>query len=313
MNNTKTTHTRKTIFLNIIAFITVSIWATTFISSKILLKSLSPFEVMFYRFLIAYFSLIIIHPKFHKIHSIKEELLFLVCGITGGSLYFLGENTAVKISLASNVSLILATAPVLTAILAHFFTKGEKLNKNLIIGFFIAITGVFLVIFNGNFVLKVNPLGDILALGSALCWAVYSICIKKFGDRYNALYLTRKIFFYALITMIPLLFTSLFNFNPSVLIQSDVIINLIFLGIIASSVCYVVWNYAVDKLGVVKTNNYLYFLPILTLILSYFVLDEKLTAYSLGGALLIITGVYISEQGFSLKFLSKYKKDKIAA
>ena len=113
--------------------------------------------------------------------------------------------------------------------------------------------------------------------------------------------------------MIPLLFTSLFNFNPSVLIQSDVIINLIFLGIIASSVCYVVWNYAVDKLGVVKTNNYLYFLPILTLILSYFVLDEKLTAYSLGGALLIITGVYISEQGFSLKFLSKYKKDKIAA
>ncbi|WP_394872565.1 DMT family transporter [Clostridium butyricum] len=185
----------KIVFLNIIAFITATIWATTFISSKILLNSLSPFESMFYRFLIAYFILLIIYPKFHKISSLKEELIFLICGITGGSLYFLGENTAVKISLASNVSLILSTAPVLTALLAHYFTKNEKLTKDLVIGFIIAITGVFLVIFNGNFILKLNPLGDILALGSSLCWAIYSICIKYFGNKYNTIYLTRKIFF----------------------------------------------------------------------------------------------------------------------
>lgn len=312
MNNKKIS-SRSTVFLNILAFTTVTVWATTFISSKILLKSLSPFESMFYRFLIAYFTLLIIHPKFHKIKSIKEEMLFLLCGITGGSLYFLGENTAVKISLASNVSLILATAPVLTAILAHFFTKEEKLHKNLIIGFLVAISGVFLVIFNGNFVLKLNPIGDMLALGSSLCWAVYSICTKKFENKYNALYLTRKIFFYALITMTPMLFTSQFSFNISTLLQGDVIINLLFLGIIASSVCYVVWNYTVEKLGVVKTNNYLYFLPVLTLILSYFVLNEKLTSYSLIGALLIMAGVYISEQGFSLNFLKLCKKDNLPA
>ena len=311
MKNNTMLKNNNILFLNIIAFITVTIWSSTFIFSKILLKSLSPFESMFYRFIIAYISLLIIYPKFHKIHSLKEELLFLICGITGGSLYFLGENTAVKISLASNVSLILATAPILTAILAHFFTNGERLNKNLIMGFIISISGVFLVIFNGNFVLKISPIGDILAFASSLCWAVYCICTKKIGTKYNPIYLTRKIFFYALITMIPLLFTSQFNFNLSTLLKTEVILNLIFLGVVASSICYVIWNYAVDKMGVVKTNNHLYFLPVLTLILSYFLLNEKLTTYSLIGAILILFGVYVSEKGFSLNLLNRYKKDNI--
>lgn len=116
----------KKLFLNLLALITVIIWGTTFISSKILLNTLTPLEVMFYRFVIAYVLLLLLHPKFHKVKSLKEEVLFLISGITGGSLYFLTENTAVKISQVSNVGLIVATAPIITALLAHFFTKGEK-------------------------------------------------------------------------------------------------------------------------------------------------------------------------------------------
>ena len=290
------------IFLNLLAFITVLVWGTTFISSKVLLNTLTPLEIMFYRFIIAYFVLLLLHPKFYKVESLKEEFLFLLAGITGGSLYFLTENTAVKISLVSNVGLILATAPILTAFFAHFFTKGERMNKNLIIGFFVAIAGVFLVIFNGNFILKLNPIGDILALASALCWAIYSVTTKKFGNKYNYLYLTRKIFFYAILTMIPFLSTSQFNFEINKLTNFTVISNLLFLGIIASSTCYVVWNFTIDKLGVIKTNNYIYLMPLITLILSIIILDEKMTVYSLIGALFILLGVYVSENGFSIKF-----------
>lgn len=294
----------KKILLNLLALITVVIWATTFISSKILLNTFTPLEVMFYRFVIAYFLLLIIHPKFHKIDSLKEEAMFLLSGITGGSLYFLTENTAVKISQASNVGLIVATAPIITALLAHFFTKGEKLNKNLILGFFIAIFGVFLVMFNGNFMLKLNPAGDILALCAALSWSVYSITTKKFGSKYNSLYLTRKIFFYALLTMIPFLFTSEFNFDIPKLLNFKVISNLLFLGVVASSLCYVIWNYTVDKLGVVKTNNYIYLIPAITLILSVVILHEKITLCSSFGALLIFLGVYVSENGLKSNFFS---------
>lgn len=297
--------TDKKLFLNLLALITVVIWATTFISSKILLKTFTPLEVMFYRFVIAYFLLLIIHPKFHKIESIKEESMFLLAGITGGSLYFLTENTAVKISQVSNVSLILATAPIITALLAHFFTKGEKLSKNLFLGFIVAISGVFLVIFNGNFMLKLNPLGDILALGAAISWSVYSITTKKFGSKYNPLYLTRKIFFYALLTMIPFLFTSEFNFDVNKILTFKSLSNLLFLGIVASSLCYVVWNFAVDKLGVIKTNNYIYLIPAITLIFSVLILNEKITLFSSLGAILIFLGVYISEHGLKINVFQR--------
>lgn len=296
--------TDKKFLLNLLALITVVIWATTFISSKILLNTFTPLEVMFYRFVIAYFLLLLIHPKFHKITSLKEEFMFLVSGVTGGSLYFLTENTAVKISQVSNVGLIVATAPIITALLAHFFTKGEKLNKNLIIGFLIAISGVFLVMFNGNFMLKLNPLGDILALGAAVSWSIYSITTKKFGSKYNYLYLTRKIFFYALLTMIPFLFTSEFNFDVSKLSDFKVMSNLLFLGVVASSICYVTWNFTVDKLGVVKTNNYIYLIPAITLIFSILILHEKVTLYSSIGALLIFLGVYVSEKGLKFNIFS---------
>lgn len=293
----------KKIILNLLALITVVIWATTFISSKILLNIFTPLEVMFYRFVIAYFVLLIIYPKFHKINSLKEEAMFLFSGITGGSLYFLTENSAVKISQVSNVGLIVATAPIITALLAHFFTKGEKLNKNLIIGFFVAILGVFLVMFNGNFMLKLNPIGDILALCAAVSWSIYSIITKKFGSKYNHLYLTRKIFFYALITMIPFLYSSEFSFDMYKLSNIKVILNLLFLGIVASSLCYVVWNFTVDKLGVVKTNNYIYLIPAITLVFSILFLHEKITLYSSLGALFIFLGVYVSENGITFNIL----------
>lgn len=297
----------KKIILNLLALITVVIWAATFISSKILLNTFTPLEVMFYRFVIAYFLLLIIHPKFHKIDSLKEEIMFLLSGITGGSLYFLTENSAVKISQVSNVGLIVATAPIITALFAHFFTKGEKLNKNLFIGFLIAISGVILVMFNGNFMLKLNPVGDILALCAAVSWSVYSIITKKLGSKYNPLYLTRKIFFYALLTMIPFLFTSEFNFKISKLLTFEVMSNLLFLGIVASSICYVMWNFTVDKLGVVKTNNYIYLIPAITLILSVLILHEKITLYSSLGAFLIFLGVYVSENGLKFNIFSNNK------
>lgn len=302
--------TNNKIFLNLLALITVIIWATTFISSKILLNIFTPLEVMFYRFVIAYILLLVLYPKFHKIQSLKEEIMFLLCGISGGSLYFIAENTAVKISQVSNVGLIVSTAPIITALLAHFFTKGEKLNKNLIIGFFVAISGVFLVMFNGNFMLKLNPLGDLLALAAAFSWSIYSITTKRFGSKYNHLYLTRKIFFYALITILPFLFTSEFNFDLSKMSSFKVIANLLFLGVIASSICYVIWNFTVDKLGVIKTNNYIYLIPAVTLIFSILILHETLTLYSSIGAVLIFLGVYVSENGLTLNVLSNYSNSK---
>lgn len=88
--------------------------------------------------------------------------MFVAAGLCGGSIYFITENTALGITLASNVSLIICTAPILTAFLSLLFYRGEKIKPNLIYGSVMALIGVAFVVFNGSFLLKINPLGDMV-------------------------------------------------------------------------------------------------------------------------------------------------------
>lgn len=292
---------------HVMALIAIFIWGTTFISTKIILKNLTPVEILFYRFLIAYFALIIIYPKFHKIKSLREELLFLSLGLSGVALYFFVENTALKYTLASNVGLLLSTAPIFTALLAHYFTHDEKFNKNFLVGFVVAIAGIFLVIFNGKFVLKLNPMGDILALLAAVFWAVYSILLKKVSKEYNHIFVARKTFFYGLIIIIPMVFLLGSDLKTSNGISLNLALNIAFLGLGASAMCFVFWNNAISILGAIKSNNYVYIVPLITMVTSVIVLHEKVNALMIGGCMLILFGVYISDNG--LKFVRKKKNN----
>lgn len=278
----------------ILAIITIFIWSSTFISTKILLDSLSPIEILLYRFTLAYCLMFIVYPRIHKPESLKIELTLVCAGITGGSLYFLAENFALSISLASNVSLLVSTAPILTALAAHTFLKNEKITRTIVIGGLVAFAGTALVIFNGKFILKLNPLGDFLALLSSLSWAIYSIIIKKLHSRYSTFYITRKIFFYTLITMIPVLFFSPVHLNLKALLTPTILLNLSFLTLFASCAAYVIWSKVIWALGATRANNFIYFIPLLTLIASSIILHERLTIFALSGAALIFAGVYIT-------------------
>lgn len=278
----------------LIAAAVIIVWGCTFISSKFLLDYLRPAEIMFYRFIIAYVAIILIDRKFTPPRSWRDELKFAAAGIFGVTLYFLTENYALLYSTASNVGLLVSTAPLLTAVLSHFFLKGEKFRLIFIIGAAVAMAGVFLVIFNGSFVLGISPLGDALAIGSALSWAIYSIFMKKLGDNYSAATITRRTFFYALISFIPfVIFGEIRIFPPDILLPA-VWLNLLFLGIIASAIGYFVWAFAISKLGAVRTNNLIYFIPLVTVVVAWIVLGEELSLFAIIGAVLIMAGVYVS-------------------
>ena len=287
----------KTGWYHLIALLIVIVWGTTFVSTKILLfNGLSPKDIFIYRFLLAYTGIWFWgrQPLFAK--SLKDEFLFLLMGITGGSLYFIAENTALKITQASNVALLVCTAPILTAVLSHWLLKNEKLNRFIIHGSLLAITGVGFVAYNGHFILKINPLGDILCLVAALSWAFYTIILKQLGSKYPALLITRKVFFYGLMSMLPLfLFQPLF-IETSVLLKPAVWGNLLFLGIVASLFCYFLWNKTVRKIGAVRTTNYVYIVPLVTLLTSSAVISETITPVALVGALLILVGVVLAER-----------------
>lgn len=282
-----------------IAILTVIVWGTTFVSTKVLIGyGLSPSEILIYRFLLAYIGIWFVCPKRLFAKSVKDELLFVAAGLCGGSLYFVFENTALQITLASNVSLIICTSPIFTAFLSYLMYRKEKLKASLIFGSLTALLGVGLVVFNGSFILQINPLGDILTILSALSWAFYGIVLRKVNGRYSTLFITRKVFIYGIITMLPFLAFSRSSLHPELLVQPVIIANLLFLGLIASLLCFIAWNTAVKELGIVQTSNYIYFVPLVTLLTSAIVINEHITLVALLGSVFILFGVYVAEKGF---------------
>lgn len=284
-------------YYHLIAILTVAIWGLTFISTKVLINhGLSPQEIFFYRFLIAYIGIWVISPKRLFASNWKDELWLVAGGIFGGSMYFFTENTALGITQASNVSFIICTAPLLTTILSLLFYKTEKASKGLIYGSLLALMGVGLIVFNGSFVLKLSPIGDLLTLLAAFSWAFYSLIIKKMTGRYPTVFITRKIFFYGVLTILPAFLLQPLRPDTTVLLQPTVLFNLLFLAVLASLVCYVLWNVVLKQLGTVRASNYIYLNPLVTMIASAIILHEKITWVALAGAACIVCGVYLAEK-----------------
>ena len=282
---------------HLLAIATIAIWGVTFVNTKVLLHAgLDPLEIFVLRFAIAYLCILAFSRGKLKSKSWKDELLFVVLGIVGGSLYFLAENEAIGISYVNNVAFIVCTAPLITMLLGLLFVKDIKATPPLIIGSVIALIGVGVVIYNGKFVLRLNPKGDLLALTAALSWALYSLIIKKISLRYGAVFITRKVFFYGLLTALPVFLLRPWTFPVEGFARPEVWMNLVFLAVIASFACFFFWSVAVSKIGVMQTSNYIYLNPVTTVIASALVLDEPMTSMAYIGSALILAGVFVANK-----------------
>ena len=291
------THQKGSSFYHVVAFLTVAVWGTTFISTKLLIENgLSPHEIFFLRFLIAYIGCWFIAPKKWMANSYREELMFLLAGMTGGSIYFITENSALGITQTTNVSFIICTTPLLTSLLSLIVDKKEKVGKMFFLGTLVALTGVALLIFNGSFVLKLSPLGDLLTLCAALSWAVYSIIIKRLSGKYHSVFITRKVFFYGVLTVLPYFGLHPWNFPLENFARPVVWMNLLFLSVMASLVCFMTWSLIVKMIGTIKSSNYLYLNPLFTTVAAWIVLDERLTIYAVVGVGLVLSGVFLASR-----------------
>lgn len=286
------------------ALITVICWGCSFIASKVLMEgaSMTPVEVYVYRFSLAYLMMLAITFREIRSKSWKDELQLALCGICSGTLYFLMENYALIYTTTGNVSLLSAISPIFTAILlAVIYKTGMK--KGEIIGSIVAFLGVALVIMSEpiskGLGVEIHPIGDILAIFCALSWAVYSISIKKLIPIYSTFFLTRKLFFYGLITSLPLLLIQneplhldvLFDFSSPVYL-----LNLLFLAVMCSSMAYLLWNEAMKIIGPLATNNYLYIQPPVTMFVGCLLLGETIYPCGYVGCVLILCGLVVADK-----------------
>ncbi|MDD3412880.1 MAG: DMT family transporter [Lachnospiraceae bacterium] len=281
---------------HMVAFITIVIWGTTYIFTKVLLQSFQPVEILFFRFVIAYFVLMIISPKKMQVEKTHEKY-FVFAGLTGITFYYLLENIALVYTQATNVGVIISVAPFFTAIFAYLFIKGEKLSLNFMMGFIVAMVGIIMISYNGSTSFQLNPIGDILALLAALVWAVYSILIRKISSLgYGSIQMTKRSFFYGILFMIPALYVLNYHPDYAKLLEPAILMNVLFLGVGASAICFVIWNYAVKTLGAVTTSIYIYLVPVITTTTSIIVLKEKINFVSIIGILCTLIGLFLSQK-----------------
>jgi drug/metabolite transporter (DMT)-like permease len=283
-----------------VAFMVVAIWGSTFVFTKLLLLGgFSPAQIFTLRFIIAY-AMLLVFCLWRGIRwlcdSWKDELLMLGLGISGGSLYFLAENEAMNHTTTTNTSLIVCLCPLFASLLIGLFYKSQRLNRTQIIGTIIAATGLVVVVMNGHFVLHLSPLGDTLAFIACLCWAVYSLLMIPANAKYDTIFVTRKVFFYGLLSMIPY-----FIFFPGLNVhklfeQPALLWNLLFLGCVASTFCFLTWNWVMKKLGAIIVTNYVYFNPVTTILFAWLLLSEPITGYFIFGTVLILVGMYLSDK-----------------
>ena len=280
-----------------LAMFTELVWGTTFVSTKVLLRAFTPLEIMIARFALGFLALLIAGKGLMKAQKKSHEALFALAGLTGVTLYFLMENIALTYTFASNVGVIISIAPFFTAFLANWLLDGEPLRKRFFVGFAAALTGIILIGLNGNFVLKLNPVGDILATLAAVVWACYSILMKKIGAfRMNMVFCTRKVFFYGLLFMLPALFIFDCRLGLERFASPVNTLNLLYLGFGASALCFVTWNWAVRILGAVKTTVYIYLVPVVTVVSSVIILHETITPLAIVGTALTLTGLIVSQR-----------------
>ena len=182
------------------------VWGISFLNTRVLLDAgLTPTEIFVARFTIAYIALLAVSRFKVRYTGWRDELLFVVCGVAGGSAYFIAENTALQLTLISDVAVLVSMAPLTTALMGAIFYRDERITLLTCVGMVIAFVGSVMLALKDGLVWGDSVVGDLLAMLAALVWAFYSMALKKLNRTYSTLFITRKLFFYGVLSALPFL------------------------------------------------------------------------------------------------------------
>lgn len=282
---------------HVAAFAMIMVWGISFLNTRVLLDAgLNPTEIFVARFAVAYLAMLAVCGFKIRLVGLRDELLMTVCGVMGGSAYFVAENTALKLTLISDVSIIVCIAPLLTALLGAIFYRDERITFLTGVGMLIAFFGSVMLALKDGLAWGDSVLGDLLAMLAALVWAVYSMVLKRLNRSYTTLLITRKSFFYGVISALPFLALTGNNGLMNAVHRPEVWGNLLYLGLICSMAAYFVWGITVKRIGAVRASNYIYLSPVISIIAAALWYHERTTIIAYAGCALILAGVIIAEK-----------------
>ncbi len=278
------------------ALLTIVLWSLTFVQTKVLLAYLSPVEILIDRFALAWGVFWVLRPRFVRT-SWREELLFVLLGGSGIFGYYILENLALEATTAVNVGLIVTTAPIFTALV---LLMGGGFKKSLLVstlaGFSLVALGLWIMAYDK---LSGFGRGDLLALLGAASFGVYSVLLGRVDRRFDAFVITHKSFFWGVIFLLAYLLLSGEGFHLTHYTKPVVMSNLLILTIVASGLCFVMWQWSVEHIGAASASNYIYLVPLINAIAAVVVLGEELTLRLLVAGVFILGGLIVVQHSES--------------
>lgn len=279
-----------------LAFV-VFLWGSSFTLLKLGLEEVPPLTLAFLRFLIVLPFLMAFTYSQDKHafdrHILKDWKIFSMLGLTGVTLYHAFQNFGLQLTTASNSSLIISANPVFIAILDHFYLK-ERLTLKRGLGIALAFLGVILIIRPLEW--SLHPLvviGDLLSLGASLCWAFYSVLGRKALSNYAADKVTLFSLIFGTLFLLPGAFVLERPFVPtSVWIWTLLLV----LSLFCSGLAYLFWSKALEDVSATEAGVFLFFLPVVSVSVAYFVLLEPLDILFAMGAFFVMIGVILTER-----------------
>lgn len=297
MNSKKLAH--------LLAITVMVIWGLSYLSINAVVQEVEPILSAFYRFFIAAIILyVILKVKYPKEKILKEDRLKMALGgLFGVGIYFVFENYAVLYTTTSNVAILLSTIPIFTLISQRILYK-EKLTALKVFGTLLSVIGIIVIIASKQKVslFSRGTLGDLLALGAAVCWVVYNLVAANFKGKYKSITITTYQAIWGCVFLTPSLFL-----NHLAVPSPKLIFNLIYLSVFCTCLGYVFYIQALKHLGATVLTTYINLQPIVTLLSARLILKENITIWQVLGCFIIIIGVFMVSNASNFN-LDKFKE-----
>lgn len=278
----------------IVLTLTFIVWGTQHAALKLLSGEVSPWLLNLLRFSIAWLALLpfVLADKIKIEKKDLAKILFL--GLAGPFLFGTLNLIGVKLSTATNSAILVNIWPLIAVILAPVLIK-EQAAKSSTLGVIIGFIGVILVVTNGTgmgSLIKSEFLtGNLLLALSALCISLYSIFSKQYIKKYGGLNATFLIFTASIGFMLALSLATGDIYGITKISFSSLLF-ILWVAIPTTAFTWVIWFKSVDKIGFVETNSFFFLIPLSGILTAKIFLNERITTYTVLGAILIILGIY---------------------
>ncbi len=284
---------KNTLIGSLFLILASSIWGGMYVVVKVVVAVIPPLELVWMRYLIALVALVIIGLVTKQNWRIQRRHFGIIIAISiiGYVISIVTQETGTMLSTAQMGAIITSTTPAFMVLFASLILK-ERLTLKKAISVSLATIGVITIVGIDDINIS-SMLGGISLTIAALTWALMSVLIKRVPSDYSQIVVTTYATFIAFIVLTPFVISRLPQIDPNDLMDPTIWGGLLYLGIISTSIAFLLWNRGLQMLNASSGGIFFFFQPVVGTLLGWAILGETISITFWIGSVLILLGVLI--------------------